>query len=71
METLADVVQLDLVPLVASTLKEAARLAAAVEGLAREVDQLTAEAGELRDTNRLLSALLAQLGHADARRSAP
>jgi hypothetical protein len=62
METLADVVQLDLVPLVAATLKEAARLAAAVEGLAREVDQLTAEAGELRDTNRLLGALLGQLG---------
>jgi hypothetical protein len=62
METLTDVVQLDLVPLVAATLKEAARLAAAVEGLAREVDQLTAEAGELRDTNRLLSALLGQLG---------
>jgi hypothetical protein len=62
METLADVVQLDLVPLVAATLKEAARLAAAAEGLAREVDQLTAEAGELRDTNRLLGALLSQLG---------
>jgi hypothetical protein len=50
------------VPLVAATLKEATRLAAAVEGLAREVDQLTAEAGELRDTNRLLGALLGQLG---------
>ena len=44
METLADVVQLDLVPLVAATLKEATRLAAAIEGLAREVDQLSAEA---------------------------
>ena len=43
METLTDVVQLDLVPLVAATLKETARLTAAVEGLAREVDQLTAE----------------------------
>ena len=62
METLTDVVQLDLVPLVAATLKEATRLAAAVEGLAREVDQLTADAGELRDTNRLLGALLGQLG---------
>jgi hypothetical protein len=62
METLADVLQLDLVPLVAATLKEATRLAAAIEGLAREVDQLTAEAGELRDTNRLLNALLNQLG---------
>jgi hypothetical protein len=62
METLTDVVQLDLVPLVAATLKEATRLAAALEGLAREIDQLTAEAGELRDTNRLLAALLGQLG---------
>jgi hypothetical protein len=62
METLTDVVQLDLVPLVAATLKEATRLAAALEGLAREADQLTAEAGELRDTNRLLAALLGQLG---------
>ena len=35
METLTDVVQLDLVPLVAATLKEATRLAVAVEGLAR------------------------------------
>ena len=41
METLTDVVQLDLVPLVAAALKEAARLTAAVEGLAREVDQLS------------------------------
>jgi hypothetical protein len=68
METLADVVQLDLVPLVAATLKEATRLAAAVEGLAREVDQLSAEAGELRDTNRLLGALLTQLSRPDERR---
>jgi hypothetical protein len=62
METLTDVVQLDLVPLVASTLKEAARLAAAIEGLAREVNQLSTDAGELRATNRLLGALLTQLG---------
>ena len=62
MESLADVVQLDLVPLVSATLKEAARLATAIEGLAREIDQLSAEAGEIRDTNRLLSALLGQLG---------
>jgi hypothetical protein len=62
------VVQLDLVPLAAATLKEAARLAAAVEGLARELDQLTAEAGELRETNRLLNALLGQLGCPDERR---
>ena len=64
METLADVVQLDLVPLVSAALKETARLTAAVEGVARELDHLTAELrdGELRDTNRLLSALLGQLG---------
>ena len=62
METLADVVQLDLVPLVTATLKEATRLATALEGLAREIDHLSAEASELRDTNRLLSALLRQLG---------
>ena len=62
MEDLADVVQLDLVPLVATTLKEAARLATAIEGLAREVNQLSTDAGELRATNRLLGALLTQLG---------
>jgi hypothetical protein len=64
METLTDVVQLDLVPLVAAALKETARLTAAVEGLGRELDRLTAELkeGELRDTTRLLGALLGQLG---------
>jgi hypothetical protein len=64
METLTDVVQLDLVPLVAAALKETTRLTTAVEGVARELDRLTAElaAGELRDTNRLLGALLGQLG---------
>ena len=64
METLTDVVQLDLVPLVSAALKEMARLTAAVEGVARELDHLTAELreGELRDTNRLLGALLGQLG---------
>ena len=70
METLADVVQLDLVPLVSAALKETARLTAAVEAVARELDQLTAELreGELRDTNRLLGALLGQLGCPDERR---
>jgi hypothetical protein len=64
METLADVVQLDLVPLVSAALKETTRLTAAVEAVARELDHLTAELrdGELRDTNRLLAALLGQLG---------
>jgi hypothetical protein len=61
-EDLADVVQLDLVPLVAATLKEAARLAAAIERLACELDQLSAAATDLRETNRLLGALLSQLG---------
>jgi hypothetical protein len=70
METLTDVVQLDLVPLVSAALKEAARLTAAVEGLGRELDRLTAELkdGELRDTNRLLGALLGQLGQPEERR---
>jgi hypothetical protein len=64
MELLADVVQLDLVPLVQAAVKETARLTAAVEGLARGVDRLTAELeeGELRETRRLLNALLGQLG---------
>ena len=62
MEDLADVVQLDLVPLVASTLKEAARLAVAIEGLARELNQLGTDCAELRDTTRLLATLLGQLG---------
>ena len=64
MELLADVIQLDLVPLVQAALKESARLTAAVEGLARGVDALTAELddGELRETRRLLNTLLGQLG---------
>ena len=64
MELLADVVQLDLIPLVQAALKETARLTAAVQGLAHGLESLTAELeeGELRDTNRLLGALLGQLG---------
>ena len=64
MESLTDVIQLDLVPLVEAARKEAARLTAAVEGLAREVDSLATELreGELRDTNRFLGLLLGQLG---------
>ena len=70
METLIDVVQLDLAPLVAAALKETARLTAAVEGVGRALDRLTAELedGELRDTNRLLGTLLGQLGGPDTRR---
>jgi hypothetical protein len=64
MENLTDVIQLDLVPLVEATLKETNRLTAAVQQVARELERLTVELaeGELRDTNRFLSALLGQLG---------
>ena len=64
MELLADVVHLDLIPLVHTALKETARLTAAVQDLARGLEQLTAELeeGELRETRRLLTTLLSQLG---------
>jgi hypothetical protein len=64
MELLTDVVQLDLVPVVRAVVKESGRLSAAVEDLARQVETLRLEVaqGELRDTNRLLGALLGQLG---------
>ena len=64
MELLADVIQLDLMPLVEAALKETAKLTAAVEGLVRGVEALTAELteGELRETRRLLGTLLGQLG---------
>jgi hypothetical protein len=64
METLPDVIQLDLIPVVQAALKEHARLTTALESLAGELEQLRTElrAGELRDTNRLLSTLLGQLG---------
>ena len=57
-------IQLDLVPLVEAALKETAKLTAAVEGLLRGVESLTAELaeGELRETRRLLGTLLSQLG---------
>jgi hypothetical protein len=64
MELLTDVVQLDLVPVVRAVVKESGRLSAAIEDLARQVETLRAEVaqGELRDTNRLLGALLGSLG---------
>ncbi len=64
METLTDVLQLDLIPVVQAALKEHARLATAVEVLAGELERLRTELreGELRDTTRLLSTLLGQLG---------
>ena len=64
MELLADVIQLDLVPLVEAALKETAKLTAAVEGLVHGVEALTAELteGELRETRRLLGTLLGQRG---------
>ena len=64
MELLTDVVQLDLVPVVRAVVKESGRLSAAIEDLARQVETLRLEVaqGELRDTNRLLSALLGSLG---------
>jgi hypothetical protein len=64
MEFLTDVVQLDLVPVVRAMVKESGRVSAAIEDLARQVETLRLEVaqGELRDTNRLLGALLGQLG---------
>jgi hypothetical protein len=64
MEQLADVIQLDLVPLVHAALKEHARLTTAVEALTGELERLRTalHTGELRDTNRLLTTLLGQLG---------
>ena len=70
MDMLADVIQLDLLPVVHAALKEHARLTAAVDTLAGELERLRTELreGELRDTNRFLATLLGQLGCPDERR---
>ena len=62
--SLADLVLFDVVPLARTALKETAELTAALQGLAREVQQLTGElaAGELPEVRKLLAVLLSQLG---------
>ena len=62
--SLADLVVFDVIPLARTALKETAELTAALQGLAREVQQLTTELaeGELREVRKLLSVLLSQLG---------
>lgn len=61
--SLADLLVFDVIPLVRTALKETAELTASLQGLAREVQQLTMLAeGELREARKLLSVLLSQLG---------
>lgn len=62
--SLADLVVFDVIPLVRTALKETAELTAALQGLAREVQQLTGElaAAELPEVRKLLAVLLSQLG---------
>ena len=61
---LADLVAFDLIPLARTALKETAELTAALQGLARELQQLTTELaeGELPEVRKLLAVLLSQLG---------
>ncbi len=61
---LTDLVIFDVIPLVRTALKETAELTAALQGLAHEVQQLTAELaeGELPEARRLLAVLLSQIG---------
>jgi hypothetical protein len=63
-DDLTEVIQLDLLPLVQSALKETAKLIAAVDTVASALDTLRMEVaeGDLRDTNRFLSVLIGQLG---------
>ena len=62
--SLADLVVFDVIPLARTALKETAELTASLQGLAREVQQLTGELGEgeLPEVRKLLSLLLSQLG---------
>ena len=61
---LADLVVFDVIPLVRTALKETAELTASLQGLARELQQLTGELaqGELPEVRKLLAVLLSQLG---------
>ena len=62
--SLADLVVFDVIPLARTALKETAELTAALQGLARELQQLTTELaeGELPEVRKLLAVLLSQLG---------
>jgi len=62
--SLAYLLVFDVIPLARTILKETAELTAALQGLARDVQQLTTELaeGELREARKLLSVLLSQLG---------
>ena len=62
--SLADLVVFDVIPLARTALKETAELTASLQGLARELQQLTGELaqGELPEVRKLLAVLLSQLG---------
>lgn len=61
--SLADLVTLELIPLVRGTLKVTAELTLALARLAERVDSLTAELadGELRELRKLIASALGQL----------
>ena len=62
--SLADFLVFDVIPLARTALKETAELTAALQGLARELQQLTTELaeGEFPEVRKLLAVLLSQLG---------